>query len=269
MRNELIYKRWSLYRETLCDIILESLHLGKPVFIAGAGNLNDIAVKRILEITGKMLLTDIDVHAVISGLRLQKIESNGIEVKKIELTGLDNSEFFSEVNGFIVKRDFIRLRKYLETYNLNEENYCIGERFDNVLLSPVYTQLLLPQFLDISAQNAAIEILMEFIGKVIHKVNKSILLLANTGARICIWSDILEYANDDPALSDIVSHISDEKWMDGMYESYLAMYGHGLGSYGILDMRKMVSVSSEKWLLWPFIESRTMLVKIISATYKG
>ena len=267
--SDLNFHKWSGYRDAVTDYIKFYKNKNGTCVILGAGNIMDINLGELINPEYQTVLADIDIKSVNGGIERHGAVDN-IAVIKSDLGGLDAEAVMEKTSLLIKGNDIAGLNKYLETYK-----FKIGSEtddFDNVMLSSVYTQLFIPQFLYILQQSAindnakqvALETALKFTAKLIKHVNDEIIRMAATGASVCAWSDILEYADGDISLYDIKNHIKDKVWMDEFYQTYVRDYGHGLGSYGITDLARRLGDLTEKWLLWPFSKERTMIVKIIA-----
>lgn len=267
------FDRWFAYREDVTSYAVNSMWKNGSCFILGAGNLFDINLNKISENSDEIVLGDIDIASIYSGIAKYKKASNKTSVEMIDIAGMDRNRLFYNVHESISKNDSKKVLEYLQSYKYNTEYETIN--YDNVFVSAIYTQLFIPQMLTLLNQQENLtteskqEILdksLAFSAKLITHVNDLVLKLAADDATVCAWSDVLEYENQDPALLDIKNHINDKNWIDSFYQSYIRDYGHGLGSYGIQDISDRLNRVEEKWLIWPFNKNRTLIVKIISGT---
>jgi hypothetical protein len=115
----------------------------------------------------------------------------------------------------------------------------------------------------------SLETALAFTARLISHLNDIVTELASKSAAVLAWSDIFEYGNEDQALADIRKHIGNRKWMDSFYTAYIRDYGYGLGSFGIEDLAKRLHDVKSEWLVWPFDENRTLIVKAISGSITG
>ena len=102
----------------------------------------------------------------------------------------------------------------------------------------------------------------------LQRLNSLFDQLTKPGGRLIVWSDLLEFTTADPIVSDLISHIDDTEFIGGFYDSYVAQYGHGISSYGMDNLFEQLEVIESRWLLWPFDDTRTFLVKL-TAGAKG
>ncbi len=267
------FNKWSSYREEVTAFAVSGMWKNGSCFILGAGNIFDIDLNKVSENSDEIVMGDIDIASVYKGIALYKNAFKKAAVEIVDIAGMDNNRFMFNIHEFFENNDIDKLIKYLQSYKFNTEYETIN--YDNVFVSTIYTQLFIPQLLTLLNQQdqlstdikqKILDSSLAFTAKLIAHVNDLVMKLAADDATVCAWSDVLEYENGDPALSDIKNHIDDKKWMDSMYEIYIRDYGHGLGSYGISDLTERLGRVEEKWLVWAFNENRTLVVKIISGT---
>ncbi len=262
--------RWNNYRAEITEFISGCMWKNGSIVMLGAGNIQDVDLKVLYNSSSELILADIDISAVEKGLGLHGFSLKDMPVVKIDFGSLDSNEMINEISKHIAGKDHSGLLSCFDSYEFSTGFEILN--FDNVLISSIYTQLFLPQFLTIlknadmiySDMKRFIEPALGFAARLISHVNDLIIKFAADDATVCAWSDILEYSNDDIALNDIKSHIDDKVWMDEYYMAYIMNYGHGLGSFGISELAERLENVKEKWLIWPFNDSRTLIVKIIS-----
>ena len=261
------FLRWTDYREAVTSFASEAMIADASSIVLGAGNLYDIDLNTLNKYSNQIVLADIDRQAVLQGVKRYGSEGD-IRVIRNDLGGLDFNSVFKKTAAYIDKGDTEGLRNYLSGYKF-EDNFDTGT-YDNILVSSIYTQLFIPQFLELlhetnpASKEELIEAALSFAARLISHVNDLILMHAADEASVCVWTDMFEYATGSPALSDIENHIDDSKWMDDFYYAYIRDYGHGLGTFGISEMSDRLKDVKQKWLLWPFNDYRTLVVKIIN-----
>jgi hypothetical protein len=256
------WEMWESYRKNLTGFANDAMNEGSCI-ILGAGNLNDIDLNRINNKAIEITLADIDIQSVKEGIEKQGFNGS-YNLLKLDIGNLDGSGLMDKVESISKAKDFGII---LEQHKLETKVDCPG--YGNILLSAVYTQLFLPQFLTLMTGNRSfkddlLETALAFSARLISHLNDTVMNLASGGATITAWSDIFEYNNTDPALLDIKKHIGNNQWMDSFNESYIRDYGHGLGSFGTEDLAKRLDNVKSKWLIWPFDDKRTLIVKVIS-----
>ena len=274
--NESVYtdenfKMWAGYRENITNFSVNGMWKNGSCFILGAGNIFDIDLNKVSEHSDEIVLGDIDIASVYQGLKLYENASLKTAVEMIDIASMDKNRIIAQIQEYCKNDEIKKLLNHLQSYKFSTDYETIN--YDNIFVSAIYTQLFIPQLLTVLNQQELlsseikqliIDSSLAFSAKLISHTNDLIIKLAADDATVCAWSDVLEYENQDPALNDIKNHINDKKWMDSMYEIYIRDYGHGLGSYGLSDLTERLSKVEEKWLIWPFNENRSLIVKIIS-----
>lgn len=264
-----IFSRWSEYRKAITGFASANMWEKGSCIILGAGNLQDINLQEISKNSSELVLTDIDLNSVTKGIEMQGSFKN-VSVFKADLGGQGFGTLIEMVSEYVKRKNVTGLKMCLDSYKFTSEFEIIN--YDNVMVSAVYTQLFIPQFLFICEKfklepvirARMLEAALVFASKLISHVNDEIMTLAADDATVVVWSDVLEYVEGSTALEDIKKHINDFKWMEEFYQAYNRDFGYGLGSYGILDITQRIEIIDEKWLLWPFDENRTLVVKAIS-----
>ncbi|MFO7611441.1 MAG: hypothetical protein R6W99_02990 [Clostridia bacterium] len=267
---------WADYRKEVTRRLSGAMKQGGRTVLFGAGNLLDIDLDEIAGISKSIVLADIDTKAVEGALSSLRLNKERIRIERVDLGGLDMAGLPGEIDGYLASGDYGALAGCLGSFRPASFNPVAGGEFDNVLFSPVYTQLFIPWFIErlgaheVGAKQAAIlvESALGLAARLIREVNDSVISCACEEAVVAVWSDILEFESGDPAAEDIRKNIGDSGWMDMLYENYELMHGHGLGSYGIHDMASRLFDVSRDWMLWPMVENRMMVVKFISGKMK-
>lgn len=248
-------KRWEQFREAVTGFAMEGFISGGSTVVIGAGNMNDIDFKTISGASGNMILADIDTMTISENI------SDKVTAAEIDFGCID---YIAET---IDQNELIQTLKD-KTPRVNSS--LDGKKFDNILVSPFYTQIVLPWvfslFPGMKPESEIVEAALELAGKIIGLSNEYIRKLAGKDSRICLWTDMLEYDIGNPAYTDIVSNISDNAWMDAFLEQYTNEFGYGLGSYGHSEMEEYLKATVHKWLIWPFDSSRSLVVKITKGT---
>lgn len=267
--SEETFIRWGDYRKDITGFITDCMWVNGSSIVLGAGNLLDIDLRKISENSSEIVLADIDVDAVNRGLNKYGLCKN-VSVLKSDLGGSELGELMRKVSDFIKDVNINGLKNCLDSFVFTSNFETVN--YDNVIVSAIYTQLFIPQFLvlceqfdlEINKKTPMIEIALLFAARFISHVNDEIMMLAADDATVCVWTDVLEYIEGSDAIEDIKNHINNYDWMEEFYQSYIRDYGHGLGSYGILNISERIETVNEKWFIWPFNETRTFVVKAVS-----
>jgi hypothetical protein len=247
--------RWKHFREAVTGFAMEGFIAGGSTVVIGAGNMNDIDFKTISGASGAMILADIDTMTISENI------SDKVTVAEIDFGCLDDIAAATAQNEMI---------QTLKAKTPRVKSSIAGKKFNNILVSPYYTQIVLPWvfslFPGMKPESEIVEAALGLAGKIILQSNEYIRSLAEKNCRLCLWTDMLEYDIGNPAYTDIVSNISDNVWMDSFLEQYTNEFGYGLGSYGHSEMEEYLKATVHKWLIWPFDSKRSLVVKITSGT---
>lgn len=272
--NDNRYKKWTHYRALLTDYIIEKIknnQISKTI-ILGAGNSDDIDLKKIENYTKFLTLADIDLEAIKKAYSKYKLDKNICTLIKIDFLGLNDSKYW---NGFVQEIIKLSSKEEIEVFlnEIREEilsfNFLSDNKFDLVIVSPIYTQLFLNQslvFLDILNNlnyrldliNFLREELLKISSIVIDKFNKNIINLLDKSSHLIVVSDIFEAKY----ISDFYRNITCLDQMDRILKEYQNKYGVGLGDYGLINLNHHLTLQSSKWLEWPFNEEKCLFVKI-------
>ncbi|MBN2851965.1 MAG: hypothetical protein JXQ23_04435 [Clostridia bacterium] len=269
------FKRWSDYRCELYKSYGKVLDGISSLCIVGAGFLNDICIDKLLEQVIDVTLIDIDGKAIKAGLGNHHLQTSFVNIIEEDITSLDDDHFFEKIIYMLQADDLSGIRRYLSDDSLEISEFSLEKEFDGVLVSSIYTQLLLSQYTFLLGQllkqeqfEDYLEPFMYFISKVIRKVNSRLLKHVKDDGVIICFSDILEYDNSDSKLQNLIENIGNKEYVSLIYDEYIEKYGHGLGSYGIEDLKEQMNLIDCSWHIWPFDAKRTMLVKMVTGTKK-
>jgi len=162
---------------------------------------------------------------------------------------------------------------------ISQENHTV-RGYDGVLVLPIYTQLLFFQ-LDVelhavSCWQANRHYFFSQMASIIERFNQWVVSLVKQGGSLLVFSDIIEEKLNEPEMTEPemtepekneskstflkATEISSQVVCKAI-DTYEAMYGHGLGSYGLLNMAELASQQEEYYLSWRFDQERRFLVK--------
>lgn len=263
------YKHWAGYREAITAYIIEhTMDMQKTikVVIIGAGNVNDIDLRKLVNHFQEVVLTDIDLESMTRGQERQSVK--GCLVKEVDYLGLGiNQEGLYELDLNHEKAFDRYLDKCVKEINCGELALQTLDS-DIIVVLPIYTQLFfgyIDNDLKIRLNDHLIseEIyfkclhkLLEYMPIVIQSFNDGITSKLNENQKVIVFSDLLE---DQP------DGIYDQQYliqnMDQAYERYVEQYGMGLGHYGLFHLEEKLNHLDGKWFRWPFSENRVLLVK--------
>lgn len=258
---------WQSYSNDMYKLY-EPYLINKEVLIVGAGHLTDFPMKKIINKVSNISLYDIDKEAMLLGLQTQDINKKNVPCITKDLTNLDDAGFFKQVVTLLQANDLEGIKRFFRIVSHMNLNLDINHKFDLLIISPFYTQLLLPQYLTYlnefvkgSQFNEYLEPLLLLISKFIDKINEQLLSCLNSNGKLIVMSDHLEFKLDDPNYLKIRKD-NNQLTIDKYYENYLSKYGHGLGSYGLENLVEKTKLTHKSWHWWPFNENKVLLVKM-------
>jgi hypothetical protein len=264
------YRNWKGYRAEISRFVSGQTPVGSDCLLLGSGYLNDVDLSFSQIQYNSMTCVDIDLPSTLLGLKQQGLEGQQ-KIRSIEadVSGLPDS-FFDDVSQKIDREDLLDLQRYLDEVEMKPGiSGLAGQSFDTVLVSALYSQLVLPQVIQLLSSKSSqsfidsvVRLILNFMPRFLHRLNTLFYELMKPGGHMIVWSDLLEFRKEDPVLHDLISHIGDNEFIGGFYDSYVAQYGHGISSFGMENLFERLEVLESKWLLWPFDESRTFLVKM-------
>lgn len=272
-------KNWQNYRSAVSNYINYHLHISEndSLLILGAGNLDDLDVNIIGNKFSHITLSDIDKIAMDKAIERYSYLKEKTKIKDDEYTGLGNSrEWNFFVNEIFTKRNKSEIDKLFDKFKdiVINNKWEYDEKYDTIIVCPIYTQLLLQQALfnlsgleslHYPTQNLDYvqESVLELISLVIDTFNKNVLSILKEKGNLVIMSDIFEAKMNSDFYNEAHKLYSDFPKMEKFYEEYVSKYGLGLGDYGISNVIKLVSKKNAKWFEWPFDDMRIIYVKIV------
>lgn len=250
------------------------------VLVIGAGNCSDIRLNTLLNNFKSVILTDIDTEAIKQGLKMQSISEkmlDRIEITKMDYTNIDYASFLDKLVFNIKAGNSIdRLKKIIDLHIIegssNERLGYYRNLNDLVIVSPIYSQLLLNLFTGILDQlrlegiSAELleqikEYLLQKMVVIIENLNNDFYKLINKEGSIIALSDIFEAA-EGSEFSNKVKIALEENKIAELYKEYNEEYGFGLGDYGLYSLSEKGKTVRERWLIWPFSPERNFVVKL-------
>ncbi len=274
------FTRWSNYRESLTKYIIDSLDLLRShktdCLIVGAGNCDDIDLKRLFNITKNLTISDIDENALIRALKKYQLHLNKIDLQIIDYTGLDNSLVWDNLfeNFHQFQNETIILDTFKEIKTISNNYHCpFSKKYQCIILSPIYTQLLYPQITIllqkltnlVYPQNLLNLINDQFliaIVDIIHNFNKNIIKALESNGLAIVISDIFETNITSKEYLEIKKIVNNNLAIEKYLHNYQEKYGFGLGDYGLEDMKKSLETIQFKWFEWQFSKEKSLFVKV-------
>ncbi len=268
---------WENYRNEITDYLIRNMPLNKSILILGSGNSDDIDLSRIKSVASRLTLADIDTEALNSSLDKYLLKKDEANIITVDFTGLTNTALLEELHTSLVlaksKSDidviFDQYENYLSNYRFQIES---NQRYGIIIISPLYTQLILPVFLEIyySLKNVnypsntllyIFDKMMEVTALVIDNFNQSLINILDENGHVYQLSDIFETTFKDTFYHTLGKDIRNTIKMDSHLEEYTRKFGPGAGDYGCENLKEYLKEVSHQWFIWPFTESRRMFVK--------
>jgi hypothetical protein len=274
------YERWTEYRAQIDNFLSPvlsdpSLEKNKALII-GCGNLDDLNLKTITGLFKKVTLTDIDLESVKKGVIQQEVSTTNLEYCRLELTGFEDSCFFDQLIQVIMEcKNQSCIQKYIDDHLIQIEKYQFLKEhsYDLILISPIYTQLIYHQLLNITQTLRELghdqdilkwleSYMLDLMPGVIERLNKNLLTILSPKGRLVVLSDIFQSQQGTEFDLLIKKAIQSKKEMDKVYQYYLDKYGYGLGDFGLYHLDELMRTINYRWIIWPFDLDVSMVVKI-------
>ena len=274
------YERWADYRAKIDDflspILADSTLEKNQALIIGCGNLDDLNLQTITKLFNKTTLTDVDLESVKEGVKRQGISNENVEFIRVEVTGFEDSKFFDTFVQVIMEtKDQDSIQAYIDDKMKIIETYHFlpDKSYDLVLVSPIYTQLIYHQILNITQTLRELghdpsmlewleAYMLNLMPGVIERLNKNIMNILSPKGRLVVLSDIFQSQNGTEFDQLIKKAIQSKKETDKVYQYYQEKYGYGLGDFGLYDLDDSMKVINYRWMIWPFDQDISMVVKI-------
>lgn len=248
------YKLWENYRKQV-SVFLSSIDFSnKSVLVIASGHLNDLDLS-LLKPSKHLTFLDIDIENTRLGYKRQGIDIPHT-LLELDLTNLTQTTFLKDFKeGSTNAKEMI-----LEKYQTFHKSFPI-EKYDVIILLPVYTQLLLPQLLPMVNSQTLQNKLMTFIGFRIQILNQNIKEHLNKNGSLIVLSDMIEYQTTSEECAYLKAHQNNTILLEDHTQNYIANYGHTLGSFGLLDINSEMKKLKETLLVWPFNQDKILIVK--------
>lgn len=273
------FELWKPYRKRLTSFIFECIKNQKnqSLIILGAGNLDDIDLDLFSHLFDTITLTDVDMKALEHAKHKYKKIAHKIELKEIEYTGLKDSDHWNNfINKMLLYNSKLEIKQYFLTLIREIKNYkfTCTSRYDVVIITPIYTQLLLQQLLkDISILqslnypkhllNYIQRQVLDIMPIVIQTFNKNIDLLLNKKAILCVISDIFETNISSDFYAEVKPLLNNPIKINDFHLNYIKTYGIGAGDFGLDVFKSSKSIKKSQWFEWPFDKDKCIFVQAI------
>jgi len=274
------FERWTDYRKKVSAFLLphfEEHGKQEKLLILGAGNCDDLDLLFLKTHYSFITLTDIDVLNIQKGIINQGLSVQDFEILQVDYTGFEKVGFFNHLVDDLLlctSVDAIESLIISKLKNLTNHQFLSSyERmFDSILMTPLYTQLVLNQVLNtmevmdkLKYPNHLIKFIearmLDEMPIIIDRFNQNVNILLKENGYLFILSDIFQSGIDEAFYHQVTQSIDSVEFMDLIYANYMNLYGYGLGDYGLLSMSYLRKSKHYTWLIWPFTEQVHMIVK--------
>lgn len=249
--------------------------------IIGAGKMNDFSLSFFVKNFEKTILTDVDlltVNETIKYERFTKKELSKIERIRIEYTGFEANQFFTDFKERIINcQSYDKLEKVIKSKLDGLENYLFlkdyNDQVDFMYVSPIYTQLVYNQLL----RECAVlrenrypehfikyleEILLDEMIQVINRFNDNLVNSLKDEGILFVLSDVFQVDIGSEFHMRISNGIKNFDVMEEIYNGYQRKFGAGLGDYGLINLDDKLEPQLSRWLIWPFDDKKEFVVKL-------
>lgn len=266
------------------ELLLKSsflrLQKKEKIVIIGAGNMSDVSLEFLLRFFNKVILTDVDIVSLEDTVRYMRLPNSlldRVECRRIEYTGFEQNEFFKDFKERLVNcRDEEKTSKVLDSLLSGLKRYQFLKEEDDIdfiYVSPIYTQLVyhqIKQECNILLDNGFSKDLVEFISSymldemvnVIDRFNKNLVKKLGKEGVLFVLSDIFQLPVKSGFYRRVKNSIRNYSVMEELYEGYKKKYGMGLGDYGLYNLDEKLQNTLSRWLIWPFDEESSFIVKL-------
>ena len=252
---------------------------GKIVII-GAGNMSDFSLEFLLRFFNRVILTDVDIKSINETIRYMRLPSNlkqKVEVRRIEYTGFEANLFFDDFKERIVNcRTKEKIRQVINSKLDAIKNYEFLKYetdIDFIFVSPIYTQLVYNQVLEecrILEDNRYPKHLVTYIREfmldemvnVINRFNENLVNKLSKNGLMFVLSDIFQLQLTSGFYRRVKNSIKNLSVMEELYDGYKEKYGMGLGDYGLYNLDSLLKPDLSRWLIWPYDEESSFIVKL-------
>jgi len=276
------FENWRQYRLEATGYILDAIRKDQKktdrVIILGAGNMDDLDLMRISTTFSEVVLADIDLEAMGDALVHYDVKKNNVRLKQVDFTGLEKDPYWNDfLNQIQQSRTTAEIQTFLDRIHDTARNntFLLDDmhKYDVVIVSPIYTQLLFRQMLGYSAflkqEGTPDDLLrylengcLEMMPSVLDAFNRNAASLMNYGGMVVVMSDVFEAGKGTLFLNRVRAKLGDTLSMDDLYDDYVSEYGTGIGDYGFHYYDKRFSLRDHRWFEWPLDSRKSLIVKI-------
>ncbi len=261
--------------------LVERLNDNKRVIVIGAGKMKDFSATFFVRRFDEIILTDIDmisVNEAVSNLKISEKDKRKITKIRIEYTGFEKNSFFKDFKERIINcRTFEKIDQVISSKLEGLESYRFLKDYENsgdlVYVSPIYTQLVYNQVLrecSVLRENGYPEHMLKYIENImldkmigiIDTFNDNIINSFKDDGYLIVLSDVFQLDKKSNFYLRVKNGIRSHEVMEEIYEGYKLKYGMGIGDYGLLNLDEKLKSYLSRWLIWPFDESSSFVVKL-------
>jgi hypothetical protein len=271
------FEQWEFYRNELTKFILDNSNKSNgSTLILGVGNSDDLDLSKLSKLTESITLSDIDNKSLNKTFKKYSLDPKKSIKLNFDYTGLDKNINWNNFIDIMIKAKGIKAIDYnFNRLSLAIKNYSfpITQKYDLVIVSPIYTQLVFQQGLSNinilhnlnypeNLLNYIKEKLLWLMQVVIDTFNDNVISTLHENSTLFVISDVFE-ANLN---SIFYKETTGLKNIESIYKNYQEKYGIGIGDYGLINMNEKLKINTSKWFEWPFSSDKTFFVKV--ALYK-
>ncbi|MBN2876683.1 MAG: hypothetical protein JXL85_03420, partial [Bacilli bacterium] len=246
----------------------------------GAGNSDDINLDILAKSDNHITISDIDKNALIKAKNNYQLPDGSVRLLPMDYSGLANEPKWDLMVNHLIQVDSIKgvdawihsIRNKIQAHVFSKK---IKQKFDLVIVSPIYTQLLYPQLMTgitmLGTLNYPHELMdhlrtsfLDLMQITISHFNNSLVRLLNKNGIAIVMSDIFEAGLKSPAYELLHEAIAAKSSMDQYYLDYNEKYGFGFGDYGLYDLSTKLRQSDYQWFEWPFSTENHLFVKLVN-----
>jgi len=286
------YKLWENHRKSINYTMKDTIDLynvSGNIIIFGSGNCDDIDFTFLDEHFSEIHLVDIDRENLQKSVdKLDKnIKDKIIVMGGIDITGLQEYDFFNKFRNVLETGNLRRVRKFLiQAQNgINNENILekFTHKFDMVATSAMYSQIFYPEAMftmdeykelysvkDLRSLAQELKLLTNII------VDQFNLLLKDVGKEdsyVIGWTDVIEF--DERSIVEFGKMVSNPMKRKGInhFTEIISKFGNSLlvgsdrGVKGLMEIIDEEKTLIRDWL-WPFSENKIYLIFGITGKIK-
>jgi len=265
---------WSEYRADITSFICQNIpSMSDKICILGAGNSDDIDLIKIASICSNLYLTDIDKISISKSIQKYNLNTEKTQIFPFDYIGLNSCDlwnnFVKEIIKIENKNNIDILFNHLKEVT-TKNRFNLNLKFDVLIISPIYTQLLFQQGLNyinvLNNLNYPLKLISYIKDKllwltpyVIDTFNFNVKALLKDTSSLVVLSDIFEAKKD----SAFYTEAKNLKNIEALYRKYSETYGMGLGDYGLYNVSLNLRLTNKKWFEWPFNKNKSLFVKAL------